>query len=127
MRTLGMMLMEEWLAQPMNEMANAPKRVTGLPVYIWIEAKEPTQHNLPRIKFQNNYSDKISRPDLVPLIISDDPYIPIKNWNELKISSKDFERVRQWVIRNKQLLLDYWNDKITSYDVFEKNSKDTGK
>lgn len=123
MKDFRTLLNEAFAKEPLNEMANAPKKVTGLPVYIWIEAEEPTRHNLPRIKFQNNYSDKISKTDLVPLVICDDPYIPIKNWNGLKISSKDFERIRQWVVQNKSLLLQYWNYEITSFDVFMNNSK----
>ena len=124
---LKYMLLEEFQREPLNEMANAPKSVTGLPVIVWIEAEEPMRHNTPRIKFQNSYSNKLSHKELVPLTIEDNPIVPIKNWNGLNISQKDFERIRKWVIRNKELLLKYWKYKITSYEVFQQNSKDTEK
>ena len=38
-----------------------------------------TQHNKPRIKFQNNYANKFETDDLVPLSIEDNPTILANN------------------------------------------------
>lgn len=96
-------------------MANIAKRYTNLPVIIWVHSDEPMQHNMPRIKFQNTKSDKIQSNMLVPLSIEDDPQILIKGV-KLNISGKELQKIKDWVVKNKMLLLKYWNSEITAAD-----------
>lgn len=118
MKTSGMMLQEHIESQTLNEMANVSKRTTGLPMCIWVLSEIPVEHNLPRLKFQNNYSDKVQPKEMIPVSISDNPVLLIKNL-KLKISSRDFELLRKWIIKNKELLLRYWNYDATIEDLID--------
>lgn len=94
------------------------KRYPQLPVNVWIQ-QEPKdkklQHNLPRIKFQNNYSDDFtSNSDLISLSISDNPTVLQKK--KISISSSDFEALRKFVILNKDVLLKFWNQELMDED-----------
>lgn len=94
------------------EMANLSTRETKLPVVVWISIKPDENHKIPRIKFVNEKTTKTIKNNLVPLSITDDPYILSKN-TTLNIPDSDFELIRQWVIKNKEGLLKVWNDEIT--------------
>lgn len=124
LKTLHEMLNEnkqefsEMMAESMNdnallEMANLAKSDTSLPMIVWIQVKQETQHNAPRMKFANNYSNNMLPKDLVPISISDDPQILTKR-TKLKISNADFEKLRQWIIRNKEELMKVWNGEIST-------------
>lgn len=100
------------------EMANISKKKTKLPVIVWVQTKIITRHESPRIKFLNSTADKTQKNLLVPLSISNDPKILSRN-TRLNISSAQFEEVRQWVIRNRDLLMQLWNDDITSDEFID--------
>lgn len=100
------------------EMANISKKKTKLPVIVWVQTKIRTRHESPRIKFLNSTANKTQTSLLVPLSISDDPKILSRN-TQLSISSAQFEEVRQWVIRNRELLMQLWNDDITSDEFID--------
>lgn len=111
--------------QKMNmlwEMANLHPRDTGLPVIVWADSNRQMKHGL-RIKFQNSYSDKTDSGSLVPMTISENPQIPVQV--KLKISKADLQKVRQWVILNKDLLVAYAEEEITTKD-FVNNLKTLG-
>lgn len=95
------------------EMSNFSKDDTSLPMIVWIQVKTTTQHNMPRMKFANNNSNSLLPKDLVPISISDNPQILSKN-TTLKISTSDFEKLRQWIIRNKEALLKVWNGELST-------------
>lgn len=95
------------------EMANLHPRDTGLPVIVWADSNRQMKHGL-RIKFQNSYSDKTDSSSLVPMTISEDPQIPVQV--KLRISKADLQKVQQWVILNKDLLVAYAEEKITTKD-----------
>ncbi len=104
----------------MTEMANIRKHHTNLPVVIWVESgvTRDTRHNTPRLKFQNSTSDKISDSELIPISISKDPKILIKNFSidDLKISKKEFDEIRNWIIKYYEDLMKYWNKEIDIID-----------
>lgn len=104
---------EEAFGEPLLEMANLSKSDTSLPMVVWIQVKQPLKHNTPRIKFANNHSDSMLPQDLVPVSISKDPQILVGNV-KLKISNKEFEELRQWIIRNLSNLLKVWNGEIST-------------
>ncbi|GEM_PF-2574282 len=97
------------------------KAGTGLPVIIFVYMKD-VDDDIPVIKFQNTYSNKIQRTTLIPLTISDDPQITTPNV-ALKITHDDFEKIHQWVILNKEILLQHWNYDITTADVLDRMKK----
>lgn len=113
MSILQEMLHDALFGDSLLEMANLSKSDTSLPMVIWIQTKQPMKHNTPRMKFANNYSNNMLAKDLVPISISDNPQILSKG-TRLKISNSDFEKLRQWIIRNKDGLLKVWNGEISA-------------
>lgn len=112
-KPLSEMIEESMNDNALLEMANLAKSDTSLPMIVWIQVKQPMQHNAPRMKFANNYSNNMLARDLVPVSISDDPQILSKG-TKLKISNADFEKLRQWIIRNKEALMKVWNGEIST-------------
>lgn len=115
---LSQILQEALKNEPLNEMSNLMKSDTGLSVIVWFCGETEVEHNLPRIKFQNNYSNKIQKSELVPMSISDDPEILINI--KINIKQKDIDKIKEWVKLNKITLLDYWNYKISTRQALEK-------
>ena len=110
------------------EMASISQNTTGLDVIIWVQTnntQSPGKHNLPQIKFQNNTSTKIQINELIPISISDNPEILLKNndLNKIKISQAQINEVKQWIVKNQEILIDYWQEKITTDELFQKLKK----
>lgn len=90
------------------EMATLKKKISGLPVNIYLDDSGSWingEHG-PRIKFQGNHNSSSDTNEMIPMIISDDPYIPItqeEQWHDL--SSDDIKKVKQFVKLNKDYLL----------------------
>lgn len=106
------------------EMSNIPQRITGLDSIIWIQTNDSQgtgNHNIPRIKFQNNSGMKIQKDELIPISISDEPEILLKSndLDKIKLSNKQIRAIKLWIIKNRDVLMKYWNDEITTYDAFE--------
>ena len=94
------------------EMDNVMQGETGLPMNVYISAKN-VKHG-PRIKVQNNYSTNTDSYNLFTITISDTPK-KIGNTGEIK--KKDIDKVKSWILLNKELLLDYWYKRIESTRV----------
>ncbi len=95
------------------EMANLSKEETDLPMIVWIGPNLATRHNKPRMKFSNSNSDSALVGELIPISIDqENPEILIKkNSNfKLKISNKDLENLKKWIVRNYEELMKVWND-----------------
>ena len=110
------------------EMANISQNTTGLDVIVWVQTintQSNVKHNLPRIKFQNNTSTKIQINELIPISISDNPQILLNNndLNKIKISQAQINVIKQWIIKNKEILIDYWEEKITTSELWQKLKK----
>ena len=120
MRSFKEFLNEEQLI----EMANAPVDITGCPCIIWIQTKSEDSgfDNIPRIKFQDNKSTNLQSDKLVPISIEDNPQILLKDYTPA-LKSKDINKIKEWIILNKVLLLKHWNGQITSYETFSKCKK----
>ena len=107
------------------EMTNLRKKYTGLPANIWIDDMADarnTKHNVPRIKFQNNTSDKVT-DDLIPLSIDkENPQILTKHLS-VKLSKEELNLIKKFVIINYDLLIRHWLQEIDSFefkDMMEK-------
>lgn len=105
----------------------SPKH-TQLPVVVWIEADVAgnTQHCIPRLRFQNSTSDIISTQDLIPISISKEPEILIKDFdmNNLNISNDEFKLLKQWITCHYDNLMDYWSLKIDTVEFFSNLRKE---
>lgn len=103
------------------EMTNLRKKYTGLPMNIWIDdvgAYRNVKHNVPRIKFQNDYSDKVL-DNTVPISIDkDEPQVLVKHLTTT-ISEKDFKKLKWFIQHNYDILMDFWNQKIDNKDFMD--------
>ena len=126
--TIDELLQTVYTDEMLLEMANISQNTTGLDVIIWVQTNNTQstgKHNLPRIKFQNNTSTKIQINELIPISISDNPEILLKNndFNKIKISQAQINEVKQWIVKNQEILIDYWQEKITTDELFQKLKK----
>ena len=126
--TMDELLQTVYTDEMLLEMANISQNTTGLDVIVWVQTintQSTGKHNLPRIKFQNNTSTKIQINELIPISISDNPKILLKNndLNKIKISQAQIKEVKLWIVKNKEILIDYWEEKITTDELFQKLKK----
>ncbi|RLI85205.1 MAG: hypothetical protein DRP01_06695 [Archaeoglobales archaeon] len=88
------------------EMANVGPSKTGLPYGIWISHKGSVRHG-PRIKsYPEGYANKKS---VVVVSIGADPEV-IKKPRRPKIPSASLGKLVEYVKKNQEILLQYWND-----------------
>ncbi len=126
--TIDELLQTVYTDEMLLEMANISQNTTGLDVIIWVQTNNTQstgKYNLPLIKFQNNTATKIQINELIPISISDEPKILLKNndLNKIKISQAQINVIKQWIIKNKEILIDYWEEKITTDELFQKIKK----
>ena len=126
--TMDELLNTVYTDEMLLEMANISQNTTGLDVIIWVQTNNTQstgKHNLPRIKFQNNTETRVQIHELIPISIADEPKILLKNdeLSKIKISKAQINRVIQWIVKNKEILIDYWNEKTTTDELFQKLKK----
>ena len=100
------------------EMANIQKKLTNLPVNVWVDEKgafRDTPHNLPRIKFQNNKSNKVVGEG-ISISISEDPKILIKDY-ETELNSYEIGQIKNFIKRNLNMLIKHWNQEIDTDEL----------
>lgn len=100
---------------PLNEMSNYSGKELNLPVNIWIDGPRNLKHGR-RIKIQNNYSNNFQENDLITMTISDNPEIG-KTFKKIRISNKDLKRIKEWVILNKDVLLEYTEGNMSTREL----------
>ena len=123
--TIDELLQTVYTDEMLLEMANISQNTTGLDVIIWVQTNNTQstgKHNLPRIKFQNNAETRVQINELIPISISDNPKILLNNndLNKIKISQAQINGVKQWIVQNKEILIDYWEENITTDELFQK-------
>lgn len=91
------------------EMANPRPEDTGLPMCIFISPKGYTKH-FARIKVCKEYGAKFKPYDTFTVTIQDSPKI-IGDIGEIK--PKDIEKVKKFIIKNKDLLIKHWKYEIS--------------
>ena len=126
--TIDELLQTVYTDEMLLEMANISQHATGLDVIIWVQTNNTQstgKHNLPRIKFQNNTATRVQIHELIPISISDNPKILLKNndLNKIKISQAQINAVKQWIVKNQEILINYWQEKITTDELFQKLKK----
>ena len=126
--TMDELLQTVYTDEMLLEMADISRNTTGLDVIVWVQTINTqlnVKHNLPRIKFQNNTATKIQINELIPISISDNPEILLKNndLNKIKIGQVQINGIKQWIVKNKEILIDYWEEKITTDELFQKLKK----
>ncbi|PWU19263.1 MAG: hypothetical protein C5B50_06925 [Verrucomicrobia bacterium] len=86
------------------EMANLSPPRTGLSRRIWVSVNARLQHHRPRLKVEG------TDHNFYPVSI-DDPVEYLSGWPP-GWSAADFAALQRFVALNRQVLLEYWNDRI---------------
>lgn len=106
------------------EMSNVRKKYTRLPVNIWLDdigAYRKNTHYGPRIKFQANKSDKVTGMG-IPMSISVKPEVLIDDL-KTELNSYEIGQVKNFIVRNYDLLMKYWNQEIDILEFLQKVKK----
>ena len=80
---------------------------------------EVKNHNKPRLKFLNNYSETVtSKSDFIPISIptNDDEEAEILIDKAIKLKSKDLNYLKSWIKKYRHKLLQLWKEEITDRD-----------
>lgn len=103
------------------EMANYYAEELDLPVNLWLDEGETYKNGKhgKRIKFQINYMDKIRDEYMCPMTLDGEippkVYKKAKNSKEWKITPRDLERVRNFVLNNSYALDFLADQKLKRY------------
>ena len=103
------------------EMANIQKKITGLPVNLWVDehgVSRNNEHNLPRLKFQANKSDKVNGEG-IPISISANPEILVANAHT-ELSDAEINMIKVFIINHLELFLEHWLQEIDTDELKEK-------
>lgn len=100
------------------EMANLSQKSTGVKdVIIWVSsAQDGAKRHGPRVKVSAHSTTKVNPDDLFVMTIQDVPRIVA---GESYLPNDTLEDVKAWVSLNKEVLLQYWNNKILTDDLLE--------
>lgn len=99
----------------MYEMASISTKKTGLPLKIWVSTKGKTRHSA-RIKVSSLCGDKLKPDATFTITIEDDPKIIGSTGN---IKTYDLEKVKDFVIMNKNALLMHWNELLDTDELLD--------
>ena len=110
----------------LNELANLREKDTGLPVIIYAS---PRQHSTgPRIKVARKAHDFNNDEDNFSVFISENPVVIAGDPKGI-VSKEILEKIFNWVKRNLDILLDYWDGVIKTeefYSRLEERRKENG-
>jgi len=90
----------------LDEMAGFRKKDSNLPVNLWLDDSSLYKRSghWKRIKFQNDYGNKLVQDNLLTMTISPDPKIPATELPQLKLPAKDVDCLKQFVKNNLDIL-----------------------
>ena len=112
-------------SEELFEMSTLRKYQTRLPVNIWIDdqgAFRNVPHNLPRLKFQANKSDKVIGKGIPISISIKKPEILIDN-PKTELNSYEIGQIKNFIVRNYKVLMKYWNQEISTEELFKMINK----
>jgi hypothetical protein len=110
-----MIVWQEGTLSDLDEMAGFRKEDSGLPVNLWLDdsSRYKRSGHWKRIKFQNDHGNKLISDNLLTMTISPDPKIPEEDLRQLKLNSRDINRLKQFVRDNLDLLSKLADQDIT--------------
>ena len=101
------------------ELANMGQQDTGLPMIVWISEKRASHG--PRVKVSRTYNHRAIAGDTFSIDVSDEPKIVAGDRGD--ITTEDLQKAFDWVVLNKNLLLQYWKGDILTGDFFRRCAK----
>lgn len=109
----GLMKVRDEELERIADMSSIRKVTTGLDVEIWVETNGKSrqmEHNLPRLKFVD-LNDK----NKIPVTISKEPELLAGyTLDSINISAKQFNTLKEWIVKNYDALMDLWNGDIAT-------------
>ena len=104
-----------------QEMAVLRKSRSGLPVNLFLddEGRLINAGHWKRIKFQSDKGDRAVSTNMIPMSISDNPQILVKN-AKISLNSKEIEEIKKFVRNNKKLLLQLGDQTIDIGEFLDK-------
>jgi hypothetical protein len=103
--------------QDLFEMANAWPKDTGLPMTVWFSPKGGARHDA-RIKVNMTHGPSMD--------INNTAVVGIRPKSRLihgSLSSADLAAVQQWITLNEAALIEHWEGRISSGEVFARMVK----
>jgi hypothetical protein len=104
-------LVEDWAKVKL-----LPQR-TGLPMTVWITQRDGFRHDV-RVKVSRNHGGRGLWPDAVSVAVR-----PVRVIPPGQLSAEDFRAVRAWIELNRDVIVDYWDDKVDIYDALPRLQK----
>lgn len=101
------------------ELANVDHKVTGLPMLIYVSGKNAA--HAARVKVARTYRSNFYPGDTFSVLISTKPKIVAGDQGE--ITNEDVKSVYDWVMLNREILLQYWNHNMSTNDLIDKLKK----
>jgi len=110
---------EEEVEKFLFEMANITSKKTGIErVVIWAsQAQDGAKRHGPRVKVSSSYTSSVKPDDFFVLTIQEQPRVVA---GECSLSNDDLQDVKDWVSVNRDALLEYWNDGVSTEDFLAK-------
>jgi len=103
--------------QEMFEMSNLVPKNTGLRNVVWVSYKGNIKHG-PRIKVVVDRGDRVTVDNMVTVTISDNPQVIGRG-----LKAEDAKLVREFILKNKSALLDYWEGNISTSEMIGRIQK----
>jgi hypothetical protein len=97
-------------SEDLFEMSNLREKTTGIPLIIWVSAKN-ANHGA-RVKLQ--WGDTVKRSISISLH-KDNP--TIMAGNSSKVSVEILNKVKAWIVLNYDVLMQYWKLEIGTVDM----------
>ena len=92
------------------EMSNLHKRHTGIDYTIWVSSKIGVKHG-PRVKLSSK--NNTENLDVVITVESNPTLL------HGKLPSKVLDDVKMWIIKNEDVLIKYWHNKIDTSEMID--------
>ena len=110
----------------LGEMSNLVKKLSKLPANLWLDDDGTwmtTKHKIIRLKFQGDRQNLINKSNMIPMSISDNPQILVKNPKKLELDKSEIDLIKKFVKVNKDLLVKLQNQEINFGDFLKKMKK----
>jgi hypothetical protein len=98
----------------MSFMANLPPRLTGLPMVVWVQERDPAAEG-PAIKVSLSHGRKTIPGNTATVTVR--PRLRVIPGT---LSAADRQAVSDWIRLNEGLILDYWYRRMSAIELFDR-------
>jgi hypothetical protein len=95
-------------------MANLPRRLTGLPMVVWIGERDGLPHDI-RVKVCRVHGDKMVWNDTASVAVRPQPRLVAG-----QLPAADLRLVSQWIELNRAVIVDYWDGAIFTDEMIQR-------